>query len=96
MILIKAKNHDEKYGPWSTHTREAMKTDPEANMTMDGEKVAPPPVGPQPAQVASELFPEEEKDKSKKGTTQEAPAPAQRNQGNVEMSEAGRPVSATT
>lgn len=52
VILIMAKNHDEKFGPWSTHVRNVIQNDPE--VAGSSEKVAPPPVGPAPARLATD------------------------------------------
>lgn len=53
VILIVAKNHDEKFGPWSSHVRNAMNNDPE--VAANSEKVPPPPVGPRPVHLATDL-----------------------------------------
>ncbi|KAL1303357.1 hypothetical protein AAFC00_006754 [Neodothiora populina] len=55
IILIISKNHDEQYGPWSSHIMAARNSDPEVKAA--SEKVAPPPIGPSTAHPITDTLP---------------------------------------
>lgn len=59
IVLIISKNHDEQFGPWSSHIAARKVNDPEAIANHE-KGVAPPPVGPYPAHLATEMPSKEE------------------------------------
>lgn len=85
VILIIAKNHDEKVGPWSGHVLARKVNDVEVGP--NGEKVPPPPVGPRPRYLATEEVPVEEKAERNSYATEG------HNQASFENHEGARPVS---
>lgn len=91
VILIMAKTHDEKFGPWSSHIRARKENNPEA--AIESEKVPPPPVGPRPARLATEEAVDEHQLESQadngQGSVHDSPK-----QGSFEGPDGTTPVSA--